>query len=109
MPRARKPRIQDAPSTGYGDEAALVESVTQVPMGQQPMVGPDEVTDVSAPSERPNEPLTAGLAVGPGVGPEALGAMGETDPVRRMLQSMLVVAPNNDVMRLIDMLDIQGR
>ena len=28
-------------------------------------------------TERPNEPLTAGLPMGPGVGPEALGPMGE--------------------------------
>jgi len=104
MVRARKPAPDAGPSPQYGAEAAMNESLSQVPM-----VGMDEVPNLSDQTGRPNEPLTAGLPMGPGPGPEALGAMGETDPTRRLLQAMLVAHPSNDIMRLIDMLDIQGR
>jgi hypothetical protein len=97
------PSIEAAPSTGYGDEAALMASLEQVPM-----VGPDEVPNLSDPSSRPNEPLTTGLPTGPGAGPEILN-VGAPNPVRTALQAMAVAFPNPDVLRLIDRLDIQGR
>jgi hypothetical protein len=105
MPRSYKaavPSIEDAPSTGYGDEAALMESLQQVPM-----VGVDEVPNLSDPSVRPSEPLTTGLPVGPGAGPEVLNVA--PDPVREVLRAMMVAFPNSDVQRLIDQLDLQGR
>lgn len=102
--------LEEGPSTGYGDEQALLDSTAEVPMGgPQPMVPIEDVPNLSDPSQHPEEPLTAGLMTGPGAGPEALGPMGEVDPVRQALQAMLLVAPNNDIQRLIDMLDIQGR
>jgi hypothetical protein len=104
MPRARKPTTEDLPSTGYGDEAALMESLQAVPF-----VGPDEVPNLSDETARPEEPLTAGLPSGPGPGPEVLGPDGTSDPTRQVLQAMLVAFPNNDIMRLLDMLDLQGR
>lgn len=107
MVRARKPRLGDGPSTGYGDEAALLASDAQVP--SRPFISPDEVPNLSDPTARPDEPLTAGLPMGAGPGPEALGPMAEVDPVRRLLRAMLVAYPNNDVMRMIDFLDVQGR
>ena len=97
----------DAPSPQYGAEAAQNASLAEVPM--PPMVGMDEVPNLSDPTARPHEPITAGLPMGPGPGPEALGPQGATDPTRRLLQAMLVAHPSNDIMRLIDMLDIQGR
>lgn len=108
MVRARKMSAEDLPSTGYGDEAALVASEQAMP-AQGATVTPDMVPNLSDPTARPGEPLTAGLPMGPGPGPEALGPMGQTDPTRRLLQAMLVVHPSNDIMRLLDMLDIQGR
>jgi hypothetical protein len=33
---------------------------------------PDQVPSLSAPTARPNEPVTAGLPSGPGAGPEAV-------------------------------------
>jgi hypothetical protein len=108
MPRARKSTgVRDMPSTGYGDKAALVASDQQV--DSQPYIGPDEVPNLSDPSARPNEPVTTGLPVGPGAGPEALNGGLEQDPTRQTLQAMLLNDPNPDIMRLIDMLDIQGR
>jgi hypothetical protein len=100
--KAAAPTMEDAPSTGYGDEAALLESI-----GQVPMVAPDEVPNLSDPSMRPAEPVTTGLPVGPGAGPEVLNTA--QDPVRDVLRAMMVAFPNPDVARLIDQLDLQGR
>lgn len=38
----------------------------------QPFIGQIQPQDIMAPSTRPEEPVTAGLSTGPGVGPEAL-------------------------------------
>jgi hypothetical protein len=108
MPRARKSTgVRDLPSTGYGDTAALVASDQAVP--SQPYIGPDEVPNLSDPSARPNEPVTTGIQSGPGAGPEVMQGMTSPDPTRQALQAMLLVDPNPDIMRLIDLLDIQGR
>lgn len=115
MVRARKSTsVRDTPSTGYGDTAALVASDQAVPSqpGQEvsaPYIGPDEVPNLSDPTARPNEPVTTGLPVGPGAGPEALAPGFATDPTRQALQSMLLVNPNPDIMRLLDLMDLQGR
>lgn len=113
MPRGRRVD-SEMPSEQYGAQAARERDTAVVPMAApaDPMAGmvsPDEVPNLSDPSARPNEPLTTGLPSGPGAGPEILGPMMETDPVRRALQAMVEAYPNNDVMRLLDMLDIRGR
>jgi hypothetical protein len=36
-------------------------------------MAPSQITSLYAPSERPDEPITAGIAMGEGPGPEALG------------------------------------
>lgn len=107
MPRARKPAVDDLQSQQYGQTAQLMQQQADTPQ-VAPFVGPDEVPNLSDPSSRPEEPVTAGLSVGDGAGPEALMPMG--DPVRQTLQSILLYNPDNhDVMRLIDLLDSMGR
>jgi hypothetical protein len=111
MPRGRKPSVADMPSTGYGDTAALVASDAAVPSqpgAAQAFIGPDEIPNLSDPTARPGEPVTTGLPFGPGAGPEVMGPAAP-DPTREALQSMLLVAPNPDIMRLLDLMDIQGR
>jgi hypothetical protein len=111
MPRGRKPTVADTPSTGYGDTAALVASDQAVPSqpGEQPFISPDEIPNLSDPSARPDEPVTTGLPFGPGAGPEAMGPQFSNDPTRQALQSMLLVSPNPDIMRLLDLMDLMGR
>lgn len=86
----------------------------QAPMQQQPMlpaIGADEVPSIGDPSMRPNEPVTAGLDIGMGAGPEALGPMPPPpmDPVRQALQAMMMVSPNPDLARVLARLDYEGR
>lgn len=74
-------------------------------------IGADQVPNLSDPTERPNEPITAGLPFGPGPGPEVLPAMppAPTDPVRQILQALILISPNPDLMRALDRLDYEGR
>lgn len=51
-----------------------VRGATNTEVRQAAMAGAsqDGVTSLFAPSQRPNEPVTNGVAIGPGAGPEAL-------------------------------------
>lgn len=108
MPRARKPQIDDLQGGTYGSQAELMRQQQDTPQ-VAPFIGPDEVSNLSAPSARQGEPVTTGLDVGPGAGSEIMQPAAP-DPVRRTLQSMLLFSPENTaVMRLLDMLDSMGR
>lgn len=75
------------PVTGlpYGQNQELNSEQAAAPLAQTPGPGaaapspgpgsamPPPPTPFSAPTERPNEPVTAGAPMGPGPGPEALG------------------------------------
>jgi hypothetical protein len=67
---------------------------------------PGGVVPLDAPSQRPNEPLTAGLPVGPGPGPEALGDLaGLGGDVNMQLRAIFSRYPNEDLRRVLEMID----
>ena len=47
------------------------------------------VTELYAPSQRPGEPITSGVAVGPGPGPEVMGYNGQSEKLSDILSQML--------------------
>ena len=67
------------PSNQYGEVKKLMDGLKQVPSG--PAAGdravatqqPRERVDLLAMTNRPNEPITAGAAFGPGMGPVQAG------------------------------------
>jgi hypothetical protein len=67
------------PSNQYGEVKKLMDGLQQVPSG--PAAGdravaaqqPREQIDLLAMTNRPNEPITAGAAFGPGMGPVQAG------------------------------------
>ncbi len=79
------------------------------PGGAPPMPGgpmPGQITPLDAPSARPNEPITAGLPVGAGPGPEALGPLGMGgEDVGMELRAIYARFPNEELRTLIEMLD----
>ena len=87
----------------------------EAPMQQRPIMGPaigaDEVPNLGDPTMRANEPVTAGLDIGLGPGSEAMGPMPPPpmDPIRQVLQAMLLQGENPDVVRLLNRLDYEGR
>lgn len=58
---------------------------------------------LDAPTEHPDEPVTAGSAFGPGPGPDALGLGRDTagDEIRALYRAF----PNNDLRALVEALD----
>jgi hypothetical protein len=122
MPRGG--RRQGTPGKAYSNRTDLgvqyapgeaAAGGIEAPARQQPLMGPmigaDQVPNLSDPSTRPDEPVTAGLSVGPGAGPEALGPMppAPADPVRLAIQAMMMVAPNPDLVRIMNRLSYEGR
>lgn len=101
-------------TSDYAPGSAAAGGMTP-PVQQRPFVGPpmgaDQVPNLSDPTMRPQEPVTAGLSVGPGPGPEALGPMppGPADPLRMAVQAMMMVSPNPDLVRVLNRLSYEGR
>ena len=74
-------------STEYGSGVENTANKAGAPLATTPDVRPtsrsemgmapsqmEPVTPLYAPSSRPDEPITAGIAMGPGPGPEIMGA-----------------------------------
>lgn len=68
-PGDRQP-MRDIPDAKYGEQKAMQEIQGGAAMAGSPM---SQVIPLGAPSTRPEEPVTAGNPLGPGVGPEAAG------------------------------------
>ena len=86
---ARGGRRQGTPGRGYGNRTDLISAPDMsqntaatgggqdaggVPMQapQRPLSTPDDTPNMTDPTNRPQEPVTAGLAYGPGPGREAM-------------------------------------
>lgn len=95
------------PDAAYGEQATYRQDQAGAPMAKAPTVakGPPQpsadlsrVVPFGADSQRPTEAVTAGAALGPGPGPEALGLpTDETDPgiaYMRGLIPMLEISAN---------------
>ena len=90
----------------YGERKAQVDAQRAIPLPQAPPVVP-----LGAPTQRPQEPLTAGLPVGPGPGPEALAPMApppQEAPILEMFQALYAQYPSNDLRTMIEELQYRG-
>lgn len=80
-------------------------SGTSVP-AQPAQLGPGDVPGLGDPTANPNEPVTAGLPIGPGAGPEALGGLMTQDSVELAIAKALYLeVPNPDLLRYISFLE----
>lgn len=116
---ARLP-VQAASGQAYGErgkqEAAqkAVPLLRSVPPGGAPPAGAGQAASpvapppppgpIDGPTERPDEPLTAGANMGPGPGVAALG-LGAVDTTGDELRALYQAFPNNDLRALIEALD----
>lgn len=125
MPRGGK--RQGTPGVGYSNRTDLTSNYAnagqsaaaggieapreQQPMIQSPAIGADQVPNIGDPTNRPTEPVTAGLDIGLGAGSEALGPMppSPADPVRQVIQALMLQFPNPDLNRMLNRLDYEGR
>lgn len=90
---------------------AVDPTLGQPQMPQGPLIGADEVPNLTDPTMRPNEPVTAGIPLGAGPGREALGPLppSPSDPVRQIVEALMLTHPNPDLQRAAALLDAQGR
>lgn len=90
-------------SQNYGDRKAMQEQIAGAPTARTPDVrglptgqvqaaaqaAQPPITELYAPTQRPNEPITSGVAVGPGPGPEVMGYTGQSEKLSDILSQML--------------------
>jgi hypothetical protein len=91
-------------SQNYGDRKAMAEQIAGAPTARTPDVrglptgevqaaaqaAPQApITELFAPTSRPDEPITSGVAVGPGPGPEVMGYNGQSEKLSDILSQML--------------------
>ena len=89
------------PSQAYGEGVETQAIKSGAPMARTPDVrgatntevrqaaSQFPVTSLFAPSERPNEPITTGIPLGPGAGPEVLGMQPMQEKLSSILEKML--------------------
>lgn len=113
---AKKVAIKTPPSSQYGEATQLREAQQAVPMASSPTATvaptpapavrprPGQFGPLDRPTERPNEPVTAGAPFGPGRMASPGGYVGprNTDPVLDELRALYSMYPSED---LADMLD----
>ena len=82
-------QMQGAPiATSPDVRGATNTAVRQA--AERSMVTPQEaMTPLYAPTQRPDEPITTGVAMGPGAGPEALSMGKATEKLSDVLVKML--------------------
>lgn len=94
MPRGGK--RQGTPGKGYSNRTDLTSNYDQqaaspaaggveAPKMQRPMQTPDDTPGLTDPTQFPEEPITAGLSLGPGPGPARDNRMQETQQLKRFL------------------------
>lgn len=104
------------PSASYGEGVETAALRSSAPLAKTPDVQPVsrsamgmapsqvEVTSLYAPSQRPDEPITAGIALGEGPGPEALGmnAAAPIESLSNILSQMLPYDTNGEIATLYE-------
>jgi hypothetical protein len=88
--------IKSLPNAGYGESKEFRNIQQGAPMANskaQPKPAMPKVTGLGAPTERPNEPITSGIPMGPGPGPEALGRQSFADQKLSDLQALADYLP----------------
>jgi|DEB19_MinimDraft_3_1074340.scaffolds.fasta_scaffold08043_2 hypothetical protein len=103
-----------APGQTYGKGAAQRRAQQAVPMASaasdmpaQAPAGPvpGGLGDFTRPTERPQEPITAGVNFGPGMNADQAGVnrpMRSDDPLLDRIQQLYAMFPNEDVADLLD-------
>ena len=105
------------PNQPYGDKGKQVAAQRAMPMGTPelpqgaPQGAPPDlgmghaiaaVPSLTAPTDRPNEPITAGLMSGPGPGPDASMGSQVDSPEVADLRALYMQFPYDGLRRLLD-------
>jgi hypothetical protein len=91
---------QSAPMAGPTPRGSVKEAPMNVP-------GMPPITPLTAPTDRPDEPITSGVDFGPGAGSEALNLPRERS-LSEILASMIDMDPTGEVQELYDFVASRG-
>lgn len=119
--------VQAATGQQYGAAKAQMDAQRAVPIARPatdnvptarpaagppalPMPPPGMLTPLDAPTTRPNEPLTAGMALGAGAGPEAnpFANIGSPDDAALALRAAYAAYPSEELRAILERLDLDG-
>jgi hypothetical protein len=96
------------PGLPYGEGQTTMQQQMSAPMaGPTPAAAFPAVTPLTAPTERPDEPITTGMDFGPGAGSEALNLPRERS-LSEILASMIDIDPTGDVQDLYNYVSSRG-
>jgi hypothetical protein len=84
--KAMQEQIAGAPTARTADVRGLPTGQVQAAAQAAPQA---PITELYAPTQRPDEPITSGVAVGPGPGPEVMGYNGQSEKLSDILSQML--------------------
>ena len=84
--KAMQEQIAGAPTARTADVRGLPTGQVQAAAQAAPQA---PITELFAPTSRPDEPITSGVAVGPGPGPEVMGYAGQSEKLSDILSQML--------------------
>ena len=102
---------------GEGVETAAIKSgaplaktgdVKGMPSSEVRAAAQEPITELYAPSQRPDEPITAGIAMGPGPGPEVLGMQPQQETLSQILAKMLPYDTNGEIAALYEQAQSRG-
>lgn len=93
--------IRVATGQAYGQAGAQRAALQALPL---PQAAAPQPIPLDAPTQRPGEPITHGLPIGPGAGPEVLGPMPQAneDPTVDVYRELYKLYPNADLQGLIE-------
>jgi hypothetical protein len=96
------------PGMPYGEGQTTMAQQQAAPMaGPMSMPGLPAITPLTAPTERPDEPLTTGMDFGAGAGSEALNLPQERS-LSQILASMIDIDPTGEVRDLYNFVASRG-
>ena len=95
-------------SIAYGEGKETQEILSAEPLSKTANTRPaqaaevraaaqEAITPLYAPSQRPDEPITTGIATGAGAGPEILGSQQKTERLSDILAAMLPYDTNGEI------------
>ena len=109
---AKKIAAKAAPGQTYGEAGKQIAAQKAVPMAAPPTdvapapqrVATGQLGPLNRPTERPNEPVTAGAPFGPGPTPQGMAYMGprNADPILDELRALYAQYPNEDLANMLD-------
>lgn len=101
--QANAQRSLPLPGPGAGIPAPAAGPGTGAPQAPQSPL-PGQLGPLTAPTQNPTQPLTAGLPTGPGPGPEALQPAGTLTPIDEV-RAIFAAHPSDDMRKLLAYLD----